>query len=360
MCFEEIFIMKMPYNYCTLFDKNYLDKGITMIDSLSLVATEYRIFVLTMDVYTYHALNERYKENARIELVNMDSFLNDKLIEAKSNRSVAQFCWTCTASLIQYLFTNYNLYACTYIDSDMYFFRDPSILVDELLLSGKDVQVIEHGFKDDILGRAELKRNGRFCVEFNTFLNNTNGNKVLSDWVDKTIEYCSNEMSDQYYVNQWLDRYDCINIIKNKGAGVAPWNINRYKLSEFREELIDVYCDGEKSSIPLIFYHFENINFYDEGTAKINVFVKYLKVDDDLVNKIYEIYLCHIKRIRLYLKEQFSWEPVINKLHLYTDEDGGKKSKIQLVVEMIGKDFAYKFVYSFFSLLNKSKDFISF
>ena len=350
--------MKMPYNYCTLFDKNYLDKGITMIDSLSLVATEYRIFVLTMDDYTYNVLNVRYKDNANIVLVDLDSFLNDKLIEAKSNRSVAQFCWTCTASLIQHLFTNYYLYACTYIDSDMYFFRDPSILVDELLSSGKDVQVIEHGFKDDILGRAELKRNGRFCVEFNTFLNNTNGNKVLSDWVDKTIEYCSNEMSDQYYVNQWLDRYDCINIIKNKGAGLAPWNINRYRLGETKDGKIQVCYDKESNQIPLIFYHFENINFYDEETVKINVFVKFLKVDAVLVYKLYGIYLCRIKEIRQELNDKYFWEPVMNKLHLYIDKEERRKSKFRLLMEMMDRDFAYKLIYSIFSLLNKSKDYM--
>ena len=92
------------------------------------------------------------------------------LIRGKKDRISAEYCWTCTSSIISYVLKNFNVPDCTYIDSDLIFYSDPSVLISEMNRSKKNVLITEHRFS--YLPRLyEIKRAGRFCVQFMTFRN---------------------------------------------------------------------------------------------------------------------------------------------------------------------------------------------
>ena len=44
-------------NLCTLFDYNYMDRGIALYQSLKKYAADFRLYILCMDQMTYDTLN---------------------------------------------------------------------------------------------------------------------------------------------------------------------------------------------------------------------------------------------------------------------------------------------------------------
>ena len=40
-----------------------------------------------------------------------------------------------------------------------------------------------------------------------------------------------NKYGDQKYLNGWIKKYNGVKVITSNGANLAPWNINKFKLS---------------------------------------------------------------------------------------------------------------------------------
>ncbi len=62
----------------------------------------------------------------------------------------------------------------------MYFYQDPKILIDEMNKQGASVQIISHRFHP--LQKDLENIVGKYCVEFDTFLNDKKGIDVLVNW----------------------------------------------------------------------------------------------------------------------------------------------------------------------------------
>ena len=220
----------MRTNLCTLFDSNYLDKGIVLYNSLANVSKDFCLYVLAMNDKCFDVLSDLNLEF--LKPIRLEDFENEALLAAKENRSRGEYCWTCSSSLIKYLLNTYNLDCCTYIDADMYFYQDPQILIDEMIYSGASAQVVEHRFPK---GDSRAWRVGTYCVQFNTFKNDNIGLQILDEWVEKCLESCSQipdgiHWGDQKYLDPIVSKYrKNICVLENLGGGVAPWNISQYK-----------------------------------------------------------------------------------------------------------------------------------
>lgn len=312
---EMVGCLKKDYSYCTLFDINYLDKGIVTINSLLESGVTGNVYVLAMDEQCEDVLSDYYL-NQKITIISLDNILYKELHRVRKERSQAEFCWTCTASLIEYILKTYQEDICTYIDADMYFYCNPNVLVDEMVNSDKSVQIIEHRFRDDFFGRENIKAAGRFCVEFNTFKNDDLGRKVLREWKRNTIESCAstsstnNHLGDQFYLTEWPERYTCVNIIQNIGAGIAPWNICRYAYIGEKNGRILLSFDGMGEYEP-VFYHFHNISYIDRNTVDINVFRHQVGINKEVVEKIYFSYLLLIDKTKNMLQENYDVYPFL-------------------------------------------------
>lgn len=55
-------------------------------------------------------------------------FETDELLALKRERSKAEYCWTCTSVIIEYVLNHFLVQSCTYLDSDLYFYSDPKII----------------------------------------------------------------------------------------------------------------------------------------------------------------------------------------------------------------------------------------
>lgn len=302
----------MKYTYCTLFDSNYSDKGVVTLQSLHKNSPNSEIFVLAMDDLCYKIISDL----GFVTTIKLEDFIDDKLLEVRKKRSRAEFCWTCTASLILYVFTHYNVEICTYIDADMFFYSNPDVLVDEMIDKKKSVQIIEHRFKNDLFGMLLKKNSGTYCVEFNTFKNDEQGLRVLTDWRGRTLAHCSSDttnggpLGDQSYLETWPNDYNCINIVKNIGAGIAPWNVNRYKIHISEDSDVEFSFDG-KGRYPCVFYHFHNIEYLTKNVVNINIFGKNWNVDEKTVYYFYYPYLERLRQEKERLFEEYSLYPLL-------------------------------------------------
>ena len=83
--------------FCTLFDRNYLYKGVAMYKSLESICSSFHLFILCMDDDTYDTLKLLGLENC--SLIRLVDFEDEQLLQAKQDRSRAEYCWTCTPSL---------------------------------------------------------------------------------------------------------------------------------------------------------------------------------------------------------------------------------------------------------------------
>ena len=298
--------------FCTLFDSNYLDKGLALYKSLKSHTKTFKIYILTMDEKSNDILNSLHLEN--VVIIELFSFIKKmKLEKAYKNRTKAEFCWTCTSHLIDYVLTIFNEKICTYIDSDLYFYSDPSCLIDEI--GKKTVQIVEHRFTNSLSDKFALQTSGKYCVQFNTFKNEKNALDLLRWWEAKCIESCSQSgkdgvMGEQYYLNGW-EKYNFVSILKNLGGGVAPWNIGQYRLVN---KVNDAFFLKKRSIVfKLVFYHFHNISYLSKTKANIAVFHRRLRTDKKLVEKIYFPYLTELNQIKRFLNKEYGFYPMITK-----------------------------------------------
>lgn len=302
------------YSYCTLFDKNYLDKGLVLIESFRKYNQSGRIYILAMDDICYDTLCSIKPES--VVPVKLVDFETDELLEAKKTRSRGEYCWTCASHFISYIFRTFGEEYCTYLDADMCFYSDPDRLVGEMIQKGKSVQIIEHRFRQNFAGRYQQKISGRFCVEFNTFKNDEDGRQVLDTWCRQTLEQCgfaygTEKLGDQMYLDEWTKEYSCVNILEDLGAGLAPWNLNRYRLLKEDEQGIWVIFEGNPQPIKVVFFHYHDLNYLDRKHIDIRVHKRYWSLDRKLTLKMYEDYLRRLEEKKRWIEENYGFCPLV-------------------------------------------------
>lgn len=293
--------------FCTLFDCGYLDKGLVMYESLrDNCKDEYRLYVLVFDDLSYHVL-DKIKDEHLIP-ISFHDFETDDILQIKSSRNNREYMWTCSSLCIRYVLDIYNEDSCTYIDADMYFYSSPKPLFDELIEASADVGIMEHRFIDNAENRRYFKYSGKYCVEFNYFKNSLNGRKVLDWWCDNCIDSCQElqdgvHFGDQKYVERFEELFENVHIFKNKGAGVAPWNLARYRISNNEDKIILKEVIGNShDDIELIFYHYQQITYLSENLVDIHAYMYPYRIDIELRDLIYLDYLKRLseERARLY------------------------------------------------------------
>ena len=148
-------------NFCTLFDSHYLIKGLCLYESLKRVCSDFHLYIFAFDDRAWSILKVC---NWNMFLsISLSEFEDNELLEVKKTRSKGEYCWTCTSSTILYCIQRFELSHCTYIDSDLYFFSDPKVLVDEM--GENDVLITEHRYTPKY---DQSLTSGKYCVQFMT------------------------------------------------------------------------------------------------------------------------------------------------------------------------------------------------
>jgi hypothetical protein len=285
----------MPYNFCTLFDKNYLYKGLALYNSLKRNCENFKLFILCMDDVTYNLLHKMALEN--VELISLKEFEDPELLRIKNTRTWAEYCWTCTASLLSFLLKKYpSLDTITYLDADLYFYSNPTPIFEEF--NGDYIFITEHNSSQEF---RRLLIYGKYNVQFIIFRNNNEGLKALEWWREKTINRCYSRRfgknmqgGDQIYLNDWSTRFKGVHVLQNKKLCLAPWNANKYHLA-LKDN--NVYVDDTK----LVLYHFHS--FEINGLNRFTLADGAYKITNITKRLIYYPYINEIKAVMKYIQQ---------------------------------------------------------
>lgn len=280
-------------SYCTLFDYNYLSFGLSMYDSLVAHSGEFHLYIFAFDQMCYDELHKL--KLAKVTIIHLSDFEDKELLSIKQTRSRGEYCWTCTPSTILYIIEKFNVPNCTYIDADLYFFSDPSILIEEM--GDQSILLTKHNYSEKYI--TDLKA-GIYCVQFMTFKNDIFGLKALKWWREGCIKWCfakfeDGKFGDQKYLDDWLTRFEKVHVLKNIGGGIAPWNVGSFK-TEKKDDV--VYINNIKS----VFYHFHD--FKTVGNKQINL-CRY-DLNDDVIECFYKPY------IKVWFKYRSFYTPSFN------------------------------------------------
>ncbi|KAB2926336.1 MAG: glycosyl transferase [Bacteroidetes bacterium] len=270
--------------FCTLFDRNYLARGLAMHESLLRVNDTARLFVFAFDDLTAEILERM--DLPRLIVVRQREFENAGLLAVKPTRTAAEYCWTATPAIVLHVLERYGADHCTYIDADLFFFSDPAPLLREL--GPSSVLLSPHRYTP----RYDLTRlSGRYCVQFNSFRNTPEGLTALRWWNERCLEWCyareeDGKFGDQKYLDDWTVRFPGVHELRHLGGGVAPWNVQQYSFSEEGERI----RGRERRSgteFDLVFYHFHYLRFYRSGRVDLGDY----RLDGPVLRVLYRRYL---------------------------------------------------------------------
>lgn len=272
-------------NFCTLFDSNYLDRGLALYYSLCNVSKDFHLFIMAFDKEAYDVLQAKQCDNLTVEL--LDDFETEELLAVKPTRTRAEYCWTCGPSIIYHFLTENNLESITYIDADMMFFHDPQILFDEI--GTADIAVSPHFI--------EHESAGNYCVQFNYFKNSDEGLKALTWWRDRCIEWCyykyeGYKFGDQGYVTKFPELFNNVHVMEHRGTGVASWNMNCYDIDFNNKQLT-----FNSKVYPIVFFHYHGVYLTIENNVMI-MDTNEFDVQKGAQTEIYSTYLQTLCDIR--------------------------------------------------------------
>ena len=245
------------YEFCTLFDVNYLPRGLVLYRSLARVCPSFRLRVFCMDVESERILRRLALPQLKvIPLAELEAH-DSELLRVKPTRTQLEYCWTATPAVSRYcLETEPEIPEITYLDADLMFFSDPAPVFDEL---GDDsVLIVPHRYAPQWQSYEETS--GVYNVQFMTFRRDARGLEALHWWHDRCIEWCyyrleDGKLGDQKYLDDWPGRFDGVHVLEHPGGGLAPWNAEQYRIEERADHVV---VDGR----PLVFYHYHSLRLF--------------------------------------------------------------------------------------------------
>lgn len=280
--------MFLMHTFCTIFDKNYLYQGVVLYNSLKRFVGDFKLYTLCMDSTAYALMAKMCADD--LIPIDVDELINPETALVRERTTHGQFCWICQALFCQFVLDSFNVDMVTYLEADSMFFSNPEVLFEEL--GDGSVSLVPHNYSPNFDRTAT---SGKFCTQFISFRNNQASREVLAFWKSWCYKYDKNApffIPSQVCLDYWPERFDCVRIIHHFGAGVAPWNIQRFKF-EIKNSVPHV--DG----VPIVFYHFHEYGRYPNGAHELG----HYPLPREVINSVYKKYIDEIKLAEIMVRE---------------------------------------------------------
>lgn len=281
------------FHFTTYFDKNYLSRGLVLLDSLRENCTSFELFVLCLDNFTFQYFENNAKKYPEVKFISLDEIEenDDDLKKCKQNRSTIEYYFTLSPCLPLFLLNKYHLPHICSLDADILFLNKVSSLFE--YLNEYSIIITPHKFSKEI---KSLEKFGFFNVSFQIFKNDETGISCLNEWKSQCINWCrdyydeeQNFFADQKYLDSWPILYNKkLKILDDNISGIAPWNLNNCKLV-YKNNVF--YSNSEK----LIFYHFHHFKQISNKWAT-NGFYLYKVKRQKVIDKLYFQYWQKLKK----------------------------------------------------------------
>jgi len=272
-----------------------------MYQSLLQNCSNAHLFVFAFDDTCYNFLKEQNYPS--LTVISLSEFEDEELLKIKNQRSAAEYCWSCTPSTILYAIEKYKLDNCTYVDADMQFFSNPAIIWEESI--DKSVLITSHNYT---VAYDQSVVSGIYCVQFVGFLNDSNGMRVLQWWRKSCIEWCyarseDGKFGDQKYLDNWVTKFEGVHVVKNFGAGIAPWNCQQCNF-QMKNGKINAHHIGTSTEFNVVFYHFHGVVFFKNETLILSGDI--YKLNEDVIRLFYIPYIRGLQDLKIKIEPHFT------------------------------------------------------
>jgi len=316
------------YHFATLFDKNYLTRGLALYSSMNEHIENFTLYILALDNEVVEYVENKNEDTLKVIKLTDIEKKYPELIEAKNNRSIVEYYFTLSPVLPLYMLETFpEIDFITTLDADIFFFSNPKPIFDKF--KNYSILITKHDFFKEL---KHLIIYGKYNVSFQSFRRDKEGFDCLNKWKSQCLDWCydileNDKFADQKYLDTWTSEYENVLEIAGSGAGIAPWNISKYNLSQKKNKF---FCNNEE----LVFYHFHGLRYITKSI--INHGLKAYKVKINKGSK--SIYAKYLKKVSALNKEINFTDNNIQRINRsYT-----KKELLHLLI----------FDHTFFYLLN--------
>ena len=278
--------------FATLFDYHYLSRGLALYQSMQMHIEEFTLYVLALDEAVVQYF--KHKNHHSVEVIPLE-FLEIKypeLLSAKKNRTTVEYYFTLSPVLPLYLLeSNPQIEYITTLDSDIYFFSNPQSLFEQF--RKYSIMITAHDFSEPIM---HWEKYGKYNLSFQSFRRDAEGLTCLTKWKEQCLEWCYDRMegerfADQKYLDNWTDQFKNVLVVQGKGAGIAPWNISKYSLTQKSGH---TFCDEH----PLIFYHFQGLRVISKNCIRHGLHLARVRSTGPMRKYVYASYIESLIQIR--------------------------------------------------------------
>jgi hypothetical protein len=252
-------------HFATLFDRNFLARGMVLYDSLRRHCPAFTLYVLCLDDATHGEIAAAAKTHPGLVPIHLREIEahDPALRAARADRSLIEYYFTLSPCLPLYVLKRHGPdHVCT-LDADQLFFSDPTPLFG--LLRDHSVLITAHNFSP---GLEEARKFGVYNVSFQVFKHDAVAVDCLERWRSQCLDWCKDEydeptgrFADQKYLDGWPALLgDRLHVFGRPGVGLAAWNFNRFSLSKGGSGYL---VDGE----PLMLVHFHGFKPFSARLA---------------------------------------------------------------------------------------------
>jgi len=287
------------FHFTTVVSNDYLFKFSAMYTSLAAHCQDFHLFILCANAEAHAILAHMAWKN--VTLVSLSEIEDLELLQAKSNRSFHEYCWTLKPVFLHYILKKHpEAYYFAHLDGDFLFFSNPEQIFAENPTAS--LFLTDHNNSERFMHYYDLT--GKYNTGFVGCRNDAIALAAIERWRNQCIEYCKAEMDtvrkscgDQRYVEDWPDKYKKVHTVNSIGANTAMWNIEQYKVSNREGQ---IYLNEEK----LIFYHFSGLSIISPKEFNLNW---YYPIDDVTVQLIYLPYIYLLSGFMQHYQMIFPW-----------------------------------------------------
>ena len=252
---------KCAFTICTL---SYLGLAMTLRKSFLSQNSSFEFFIYIVDFpFGKKTIDEMEIKNAKKDI----GLSEKKYLEMAFKYNVTEFCTSLKPFAFLTQFENGYDFA-VYLDPDLFFFSK----LDEFN-EKKDLFIVPHILFHDINERGIWKEQvflkyGIYNCGFVGFKKTEESEKYLYWWSQKLINEAYSDPENGLFTDQkWMDMlvsffsFDKIDVIKNIGYDVAPWNLHERELYKTDEEYYCKKIDDESKNGRLVFIHFSGLDY---------------------------------------------------------------------------------------------------
>jgi hypothetical protein len=277
-------------HYCTLFDRNYLARGVALHHSLMRHGGQFELHVLCLDEATLRALSALALPNTEIVGIGELERWDPELRAARAGRTPPEYYFTCKPVLLAYLLERHpDADRITYLDSDLYFFSDAATA--ERALRGSPVALSPHRFGAN---SAHRKRFGEFNAGWISIDSGAQARRFVAWWRERCLEWCrlvveETRFGDQKYLDRVPALFPDAKVVHHPGINAGPWNLDprAVRLSAGRVLMADE---------PLVVFHFHGMRRMLFGWYDCGLYEYGLELTPAIKTGIYRPYVAEIAR----------------------------------------------------------------